>query len=654
MKVTKLNESFSKLEDCNIDEIYNFLKCERADAYFDPLVKRGFKSPYDFFSKKDGNSLIVMNGHLPLLKRFDVDYKTKGFDESELDLYLKSIKLPFTPHDFQIKAFKETLMKSVMLARMCTSSGKSLTISLICDFLTKKGLKGLLLVPNINLLTQFKNDIKSYLLDDLYNSTDTLGGNSKTDFTSKLLISTWQSLMNVEIPKYDFVICDECLHPNSMIKTINGDVRIKDLKKGDLVLTLNETTKELEYKEVVEIHHNLSKNEQMYRLTTNKGELLITGNHKVMTQRGWVRIDELKDDDLLFNNLEYRLEKIDYNQDVYNLHIKDNHNYFANNILVKNCHRFSSSETSKIVQKLTHAKIKLGFTGTLPEDQSSKMLLFGLFGLPKTFIRACELIDRGLGTPITINTIIFDYNLEFKHLLRQSKVYSQTLKMIKECEARNSIIVNLSTKLFKINSNTLILFSHTEHGKLLYTEIMKMLYPNVKIENKDITGKKSFEFQKQYNIYFVNGEDDAKTRELTRQVLEVDHFRITFEDDSSLLVSDSSLKIGDVYNDKVIKDIHLEGAILVSNYQLLSTGVNIRKLHNMILASPLKSYTTITQSIGRGMRLHHSKKMFNVFDLVDNLGIKKFSGVFYKQYQHRLATSYNSEGYKVKENVINI
>lgn len=98
-----------------------------------------------------------------------------------------------------------------------------------------------------------------------------------------------------------------------------------------------------------------------------------------------------------------------------------------------------------------------------------------------------------------------------------------------------------------------------------------------------------------------------------------------------------------------IKKIEKQNQILVSGYQLLSTGVNIKKLHSLLLASPLKSYTTVTQSIGRGMRLHDSKDVFTVFDLVDDFGIRKPGGIFYKQYEHRKNTSYNSEEFPVKE-----
>lgn len=57
------------------------------------------------------------------------------------------------------------------------------------------------------------------------------------------------------------------------------------------------------------------------------------------------------------------IKKIDYKEDVYNLHIKDNHNYFANNHCVSNCHEFDDVMSDFISIKITEASIKrLKFT----------------------------------------------------------------------------------------------------------------------------------------------------------------------------------------------------------------------------------------------------------------------------------------------------
>lgn len=501
MKIHKLDESYSILEGdkSDLNRVYNFLKVERKDARFDPLVQRGFRSPFDYFAKFDSTktALKVYNGHLHLLKQLFSDIKIpiykSNFTKADIKEYYESVKniLPFKPYDYQLKAFVESVLNTRQLNKLCTSSGKSCCISLIADFYRTKGLRGLLLVPNINLLNQFKSDIESYNLKDLYEGTETLGGGSECTFEKPLLISTWQSMIKHKdkLDNYDYLICDEV-------------------------------------------------------------------------------------------------------------------------------HRESSEVSSDIIKSLTKTKIKLGFTGTLPEDKSASMYLLGLFGEVHTYITAKELIARGLGTPIKINTIFIKHPGSVITEIRSTENYAKQLKIIEENQKRNDVICDLAIKLKNAKQNTLVLFSHTNHGKELFTEIMRRLYPDVEVQNKDITGKKSFGFQTKYKVFFINGEDDGKTRELTRKVLE------NFDD-----------------------------AILVSNFQLLSTGVNIKKLYNLIFAGSLKSYNTITQSIGRGMRLYKDKKEFKVFDIVDLCynSRRPYTGVFYKQYKHRVETSYNPEGYPIRE-----
>jgi type I site-specific restriction endonuclease len=103
------------------------------------------------------------------------------------------------------------------------------------------------------------------------------------------------------------------------------------------------------------------------------------------------------------------------------------------------------------------------------------------------------------------------------------------------------------------------------------------------------------------------------------------------------------------FNNKSILSVILRNEILVSNYQLLSTGISIKRLFNAILASPLKAYTTITQTIGRGLRLHPDKKLFNLYDVIDNFSNRQPSGIFVKQYAERCRNSYNPEEFPIQE-----
>lgn len=67
-----------------------------------------------------------------------------------------------------------------------------------------------------------------------------------------------------------------------------------------------------------------------------------------------------------------------------------------------------------------------------------------------------------------------------------------------------------------------------------------------------------------------------------------------------------------------------------------STGVNVRRLHHLIFASPSKSRYRVLQSIGRGLRLHTSKKVVYVMDIIDAAHSKQYVNYAIKHWGERL------------------
>ena len=105
MDFKKLNETFTLVQGTKGELLWvsETLKTERPDAYFDPLVKRGFKSPFVYYSSKVPDGLIIYNGHLSLLNQeepLSCDFTTESLKESlKEDLEV----LPFKPYDFQLR-----------------------------------------------------------------------------------------------------------------------------------------------------------------------------------------------------------------------------------------------------------------------------------------------------------------------------------------------------------------------------------------------------------------------------------------------------------------------------------------------------------------------------------------------------------------------
>jgi len=81
-----------------------------------------------------------------------------------------------------------------------------------------------------------------------------------------------------------------CLGGNTMVATNKGDVPIKDIKVGDMVLTRDG------YKKVLFTKNKGKKS--VYDIDFGyKNSIIATGDHRIFTKDGWKRVDELKENE---------------------------------------------------------------------------------------------------------------------------------------------------------------------------------------------------------------------------------------------------------------------------------------------------------------------------------------------------------------------
>ena len=127
-----------------------------------------------------------------------------------------------------------------------------------------------------------------------------------------------------------------CLLEGTLITTSKGQKPIEKVEAGERVLTRKGFKKVL-------ISRKNSDNAELYEATFWDGRTLIgTGNHPIYTDKGLVRLDALrnihKPIDISQKPLELRiLRKLGHTGRVYNLTVEDQPEYYANNILSKNC-----------------------------------------------------------------------------------------------------------------------------------------------------------------------------------------------------------------------------------------------------------------------------------------------------------------------------
>ena len=221
-------------------------------------------------------------------------------------------------------------------------------------------------------------------------------------------------------------------------------------------------------------------------------------------------------------------------------------------------HLFKSKSLIRIMTKLHDAKYRFGFTGTLDGTQTHKWVLEGLFGPAYKIVRTDELIEKGHLAKLNIKILLL------QHESQRFDTYEDEVQFIIQNERRNNFIKKLTLDL---KGNTLLLYSRVEsHGEILFNLI-----------NSDTNRK----------VFFVHGGVAAEEREEIRKITEEE-----------------------------------SDAIIVASYGTFSTGINIKKLHNVIFASPSKSRVRNLQSIGRVLRKGKNKTKATLYDIADDTTYK--------------------------------
>ena len=153
-----------------------------------------------------------------------------------------------------------------------------------------------------------------------------------------------------------------------------------------------------------------------------------------------------------------------------------------------------------------------------------------------------------------------------KHKKCHTMSYQEEMDYLVSSEERNSFITNLVASL---KGNTLVLFQYVEkHGEVLYP----MLEGRVD------------------DLHYVYGGTDTADREAVREIVEKS-----------------------------------ESSVILASYGTFSTGVNIKRIDNIVFASPSKSRIRNLQSIGRGLRKVEGKESMRLFDIADDLQYENYT-----------------------------
>lgn len=249
-----------------------------------------------------------------------------------------------------------------------------------------------------------------------------------------------------------------------------------------------------------------------------------------------------------------------------------------------------------LMQYAKNAVFIAGVTGTLPKHKTDMKEIEYVLGKPITKIEGRDLIDLGWLAALKLKTITLTE--DFSERWNQYKInypdqaanytyktfkssyfpdYVSEQEWLKANKNRNLFLSYIIQNRTKLNGNTFVLVNGVAFGKRL-----AKLIPN---------------------SVFLHGADEVQVRKA----------------------------IYDLYDSN-------DNMIVIATYKLASTGLNIKRIFNLFLIDPGKSFIQIIQSIGRGLRKASDKDSVEVWDVSSDLKYSKKHSkqrkVYYKEQRY--------------------
>lgn len=594
--VTNTYSQISELPSTELNKLAKALTVKVPNYYFSAAYKSGrWDGTMSFFQRPEN---MFATGLLPVVEEFFKDYEIPII----IDDYRKNqdYKIPFVEENFKLGAekilrdYQVSTLNAIAdrkifgipfyrgIVNIATNGGKTV----IAEGLMKLLLPELYARNQIFLFVTNSKEIayqtKRSIERELNIEVGVIGdGKWSVEPITIALPTTLYKRMQGKRKEFKELkeqvagfVADECLSGDTPILLANGKtMSIRGIceKKLTDVMSYNLEKQRYEKKKILR-RIVTPATERFYKIEIGIDYetriLKATGNHKIYTvNRGYVQVEDLTIYDTLKlyepNNARGKFAKIISVERVggvvpeykYNLEVEGNHNYFANGILVSNCHHSSADSSYKVFSELDSAYIRIGLTGTVDKSNPvNELKVYSGLAPVITKISNDYLIKRGVSAKPTC--IMFHITQPEVSELEYVDAYDIG---IVQNDFRNEVIRAICKKETDSNHTVLILVERLEHGA------------NIAETLKDLNRK----------VYYTNGQLNSSDRE---ELLE-------------------KLRNHDL------------DVLIASN--ILDEGVDVSGINAVIYARGMKSIRKLLQGIGRGLRAKEDN-VLRFYDFIDD------------------------------------
>ena len=266
-------------------------------------------------------------------------------------------------------------------------------------------------------------------------------------------------------------------------------------------------------------------------------------------------------------------------------------------LLVDEAHKAKSTELVYIGESCVNARYRLATTGTIQNNKALLWSIMANFGPVVTTKSTMELVDDGFLTDFYIRNIILNWKRDTTGRKKSFNIdgYDEELEAIITSKDRMTVVVNFIKNMWENreydDGTLLVMGKRVQYIEDLYEELSEVM---------------------DEQIFFIHGGVSTELRS------------------------------------KIIAHVKIHGGIIIANINIMGTGINIPNVFGIIFANPIKSDISILQSIGRSIRLHASKSLATIFDIVDKIPTGNGDNTVYKWLAGKKET-YNREDFKYDE-----
>ena len=478
-----------------------------------------------------------------------------------------------------------------------------------------------ILADKLSLCTQLQSEFSKFLGEKV----GLVGGGVRD--VRDITVFSAQSVTEEMVKDTKLLMIDECFTYETKIqlaggikKAIGTLVEHRELLKTYKVLSYNTKTKQKEYKPIIQFK-KLYLNKPLVAVLIKYNDQLIrlncTNDHKFysvdkddyieakdLQENEPVYIFDVKQTDLQIGHVFKVVLSPNKPEFVYDIEVEGNHNFFAEGVLVHNCHHCPCATMAQISKWCKDAYYRIGVSATPWRDDNADLIIDAIFAKqdPSTAITASTLIEQNYLVPCTIYWVL--HKQIFKH-----KYYNNLYDMaIVKNKLRNETIVKITYQMrVRQDATVLILVQRVEHGETLL-RMLKEILPCKSFFTQIISPiNKKKSMVKCDSIEFLSGEDLPTRREAVLQA--------TREKKCQILIGTT----------------------------IFDEGIDCPSIDTIILAGAGKSSTRAFQRVGRGLRLFEGKTKCTVFDFLD------YTPIFQRQAKVRNKMYKTEDKWDIKE-----